>query len=165
MAKPPITSTTQQLIESDFIDIACDKRPSFIEKQQTKSEILASNNLTTTMREKRIIEQTQIKRSFSAKETQQVVVKNSLLSNPKLNPSLTAITLSHEKFKELQAQPNQKDLYWLLQQEDNNSYLIELLLPEQSSVFYRLNKKSFQLNKSSEGKKQTFTKIIYIKDK
>jgi hypothetical protein len=165
MENPPITSANPQLMESDFIDAASDKRPSFIEKQDTKSEMLASNNLTSTIQRKMIIEQPQIKHSFPANDTQKVVVKNSLLNKSKLNASLSVITLSHEKYKELQVQSIQKDLYWLLEQEDNNSYLIELLTPEQSSVFYRLNKNSFQLNKSNESTKQTFAEIIYIKDK
>jgi len=89
-------------------------------------------------------------------------VKGQQLSEEKLNSLLSPTALSHEEYIALQAQSQQETLYWLLQQDNDSSYVIELFKTEQSSLFYRLNKNDFQLNKSIDDKKLPFAEIIYM---
>ncbi|MFT6925313.1 MAG: hypothetical protein ACJAZP_000893 [Psychromonas sp.] len=89
-------------------------------------------------------------------------VKEKLLSKQQANSLLSPTALSHEEYKALQAQSQQKTLYWSMQQEDQRSYVIKLFKTEQTSVFYRLNKNSFQLKQSRDDKSQPFAEIIYI---
>jgi hypothetical protein len=132
---------------------------------EAKADILASNDLTTVTPEQMLVEQAQQNRSLAAKAKREPSDKDRLISKQKLNVPLSPTVLSHEKYKALQAQSKQKTLYWLLQQENDSNYLIELFETEQTSVLYRLNKNSFQLNKSSEDKRQTFAEISYIAEK
>jgi hypothetical protein len=121
-----------------------------------KADVLASKDLTTATQKQMFVVQAQRKTKRAP------LVKDELLNKQKLNSSLSPTILSYEKYKTLQAQSQQKTLYWLLQQETDSSYVIELFITEQTSIFYRLNKNSFQLNKSSEDKEKPFAEITYI---
>lgn len=132
---------------------------------EAKADMLASNDLTTATQEKMIAEQAQQNRSLAAKAKREPSDKDKLISKQKLNVPLSPTVLSYDKYKALQEQSKQKTLYWLLQQENDSNYVIELFKTEQISVLYRLNKNSFQLNKSSEDKSQSFEEISYIAEK
>ena len=165
IASEPLARTAQQSTEAESVIAAAKPQPSLAAEQETKTDMLASNDLTTAMQKQMLVEQTQQKRRLAAKAKREPSVKGRQLSKQKLNSPLSPAVLSHEKYKALQAQSKQKTLYWQLQQENDSSYVIELFKTEQTSVFYRLNKNSFQLNKSSEDKRQPFAEITYIAEK
>jgi len=164
-----VEESDDTFFETDQALIASVKIPVFAEKKalkssniepQSKSEIASEPFSTTAAQQSADAESVMATKAKGAPS-----VKDRQLSKERLNSLLSPTALSHEEYKALQAQSQQKTLYWLLQQENDSSYVIELFKTEQTSVFYRLNKNSFQLNKSGEDKKQPFAKIIYIAEK
>ncbi|MFT6986628.1 MAG: hypothetical protein ACJAT7_002469 [Psychromonas sp.] len=145
--------------ESEMPLIASVQAPLIADKKMMKSRSKAETASAVQKRTdtESVIAATKSKHAPSAKEQ--------LLSKQGLNSPLSPTALSHKEYKALQAQSKQKTLYWLLQQENDSSYVIELFTTEQTSLFYRLNKNNFQLNKSSENKKEPFAEIIYITEK
>ncbi|WP_019615370.1 hypothetical protein [Psychromonas ossibalaenae] len=156
IASEPSAGASPQSAEAEFV-IAAEK--------ETKADMLASNDLTTAAQEQMFAEQAQQKHRLAAKAKQKASVKDRQLSKQTLNTPLPPIVLSHEKYKALQVQSKQNTLYWRLLQENHSSYVIELFSNEQIPVLYRLNKNSFELNKSRQDKRQPFAEITYIAEK
>ncbi len=82
---------------------------------------------------------------------------------------LTPIEMSFEQLKTLRAISYQNALYWILQQENADSYLIELFIVDQSPIYYRLNKNEFNIDKrvlsqQTKYNKQPLSAIRYNKD-
>lgn len=112
--------------------------------------------------ENKMLQLASAKDSFSSTQStmkSKVYSKSETISTPS-----SARSLSHERYEILHAQSMQKTLYWRLKHENGRSYLIELFKTESSSLFYRLDKKSFQLSKSDKNRKYSFKEIIYIAD-
>lgn len=72
------------------------------------------------------------------------------------------INLSYEEYAALQKEFAVHPLYWLLEEEDDNSYLIKLLQPKNRAQHYRLNKKNFHLDSNQPFKAKPFDQIKYL---
>ncbi|WP_028865623.1 hypothetical protein [Psychromonas aquimarina] len=154
-----------QSTEAEFAVAAAKPQPSIAAEKEAKADMLASNDLTTEMHKQMLAEQAQQQRRQAAKAKLAPAAKDRMLSKQTFKPPLFPAVLAYEEYKSLQEQSKQKTLYWQLQQETDSSYVIKLFKTEQTSVFYRLNKNSFQLDISSEDKKRPFAEITYTAEK
>lgn len=152
-------------IEQDAVNSTSARQLFLANKQAVEAESQLSKNIASAKREKRAIEEKQAKQSLSTKKAQAILIEDNQLSTQKLSAHLTAVNLSNEKYKILQAESHLSPIYWSLQQETESSYIIELLTTEQASVFYRLNKNNYQLNDTMINEKHEFSKIINLSKK
>ncbi len=175
------------MAEKDLRSFSAQPEPTLVQQQAVTDEIYAEDfDGTFADSEQALIASVELPVSADKKAIQgsdiEQLPKAEMASEPDLTASqprtesesvmvaakakqapLSPTTLSGEEYKTLQAQSEQQSLYWLLRQEDDTSYVIELFITEHRSLFYRLHKNNFKLNSSSTDKKQPFAAITFIR--
>lgn len=156
-AAPQAKSAIAPQASADMLSEAAPMQLSALQMEReadiaAQSQMLAKNELAAKQR--------LAKQALSKKA--KVQQDSSNLVKLRINPALSASELTYKEYAELQTQSAQKRLYWLLKQEDESSYLIELWLTDTSSRYYRLNKNSFQLNSTPPFEAKAFAEITYL---
>jgi len=157
-------TSDEVMLDSDMSLIAAVDVPAAANKSALVNPVLKQQPTTkmeSATQEKLVEEQMLAKRSM-AKAKQAPADKNKLLNEQKQRALLSPIDLSYQQYQMLQAQSQQKTLYWVMQQETEKNYIIEVFITQQRSHFYRLEKSSFAIKDNSKDKQSPFAEISYI---